>query len=171
MTTHPRHVTDHDDVSGGAVAVQRRQMLTERLLVDVLGLEWATVHTEAEKVVTAVSPRVEEHLVAFLGDPGTCPHGNPIPGSANPPDQSGAVPLADVSAESIVEVVRVEDAIEEDVSAMRLLQTAGLLPGRWAEIVGRSALGVSVVGSRADGLIARDVARHVFVRSVDPTEA
>lgn len=171
MTTPPHDVTDHHDVSGRAVALQRRQMLTERLLVDVLGLEWAIVHTEAEKVVAAVSPRVEEHLVALLGDPGTCPHGNPIPGSSSPPDQTGAVPLADTPVSSIVEVVRVEDAIEEDVPAMRLLQAVGLLPERWAEVVGRSGPGVTVVGSRADGLIPWDAAWHVFVRSVDPTEA
>lgn len=164
-----RPVTDHHETTLGAVALQRRQMLTERLLVDVLGLEWATVHTEAEQVVAAVSPRVEERLVRLLGDPGTCPHGNPIPGSSNPPDQSGAVPLAEAPVASIVEVVRVEDAIEEDVPAMRLLQAAGLLPGRWAEVVGRSPSGVTVVGSRADGLIPWDAARHVFVRSVDPT--
>lgn len=104
-------------------------MLTERLLVDVLALEWASAHGEADRVVVAVSPRVERRIATLLGDPGTCPHGKPIPGSSIPPEQSGSIPLWHVPAASIVEVVRVDDLVEEDVSTMRLLQAAGLLPG------------------------------------------
>ena len=64
-----------------ATAVMRRHRLAERLLVDVIGLEWEKVHREADRWEHAISADVEEKLVELLGDPATCPHGNPIPGS------------------------------------------------------------------------------------------
>ena len=59
----------------------RRHRLAERLLVDVIGLEWEKVHKEADRWEHAISADVEAKLVVLLGDPATCPHGNPIPGS------------------------------------------------------------------------------------------
>ena len=64
-----------------ATTVVRRHRLAERLLVDVIGLEWEKVHREADRWEHAISSDVEEKLVELLGDPATCPHGNPIPGS------------------------------------------------------------------------------------------
>ena len=64
-----------------AVSVVRRHRLAERLLVDVIGLDWEKAHREADRWEHAISAEVEEKLVELLGDPATCPHGNPIPGS------------------------------------------------------------------------------------------
>ena len=66
-----------------ATTVVRRHRLAERLLVDVIGLEWEKVHREADRWEHAISADVEEKLVVLLGDPATCPHGNPIPGSGH----------------------------------------------------------------------------------------
>ncbi len=63
-----------------ATTVVRRHRLAERLLIDVIGLEWEKVHREADRWEHAISADVEEKLVLLLGDPATCPHGNPIPG-------------------------------------------------------------------------------------------
>src|SRR5712691_9052772 len=79
---------------GLATTVVRRHRLAERLLVDVIGLEWEKVHAEAARWEHAISADVEEKLVQLLGDPATCPHGNPIPGSKNTIDTRGSVPLA-----------------------------------------------------------------------------
>src|SRR4051812_43974979 len=64
-----------------AISLSRRHRLAERLLVDVLGLSWADAHDEACELEHAISPKVERALTEFLGNPQTCPHGNPIPGS------------------------------------------------------------------------------------------
>src|SRR4029079_17142559 len=64
-----------------AEAVVRRHRLAERLLTDVLGLSWAAAHAEAGKWEHVISPEVERALARVLGEPTTCPHGNPIPGS------------------------------------------------------------------------------------------
>src|SRR5258705_5910363 len=69
-----------------AVSIVRRHRLAERLLVDVIGLEWEKVHREADRWEHAISADVEAKLVTLLGDPATCPHGNPIPGSAHKVD-------------------------------------------------------------------------------------
>src|ERR1035441_9747460 len=69
--------------SGQALAekVVRKHRLAERLLVDVIGLEWHKVHREAGRWEHVISDDVEARLVELLGDPAPCPHGNPIPGS------------------------------------------------------------------------------------------
>src|SRR6202011_2409778 len=67
-----------------AVRVIRRNRLAEVCLQDILGMPWDEVHAEACRLEHAISERVEERLVAVLGDPKVCPHGDPIP----PPDLS-----------------------------------------------------------------------------------
>src|SRR6202142_2854061 len=66
-----------------ATTVVRKHRLAERLLVDVIGLEWHKVHREAGRWEHVISDDVEARLVELLGDPATCPHGNPIPGSGS----------------------------------------------------------------------------------------
>src|SRR5919112_2505846 len=80
-----------------ATAVLRRHRLAELLLVDVLKVPWSQVHEEACRLEHAISENLEAHLVALLGDPGSCPHGNPIPGSANEVAIEPAVALSDAS--------------------------------------------------------------------------
>jgi DtxR family Mn-dependent transcriptional regulator len=57
-----------------ATTIVRRHRLAERLLADVIGLEWEKVHREADRWEHAISAEVEEKLVELLGDPMTCPH-------------------------------------------------------------------------------------------------
>src|SRR5215813_11058044 len=77
-----------------ATSVVRRHRLAERLLVDVIGLEWEKVHREADRWEHAISADVEAKLVELLGDPATCPHGNPIPGSKHAVRRGPMVALA-----------------------------------------------------------------------------
>ena len=65
-----------------AASVVRRHRLAERFLTDVLGLSWTEAHHEAGKWEHVISPAVESALDRLLGQPTTCPHGNPIPGSS-----------------------------------------------------------------------------------------
>ncbi|HEY5857025.1 MAG TPA: iron dependent repressor, metal binding and dimerization domain protein [Aldersonia sp.] len=63
-----------------AIAVMRKHRLAERLLVDVIGLDWADVHAEACRWEHVMSEQVERRLVEVLNHPTTSPYGNPIPG-------------------------------------------------------------------------------------------
>jgi len=64
-----------------AQQVVRRHRLAERFLTDVLKLSWAEAHHEAGKWEHVMSDNVESAMNSLLGEPTTCPHGNPIPGS------------------------------------------------------------------------------------------
>lgn len=147
----------------------RRHRLAERLLTDVIGMPWELVHDEAETWGLQVSDRLDARLVSLLDDPATCPHGNPIPGTGQPVDQSDAVPAASLGP-GRVEVVRITEDLEEDQEALVLLAGAGLLPGRRAELVGRDHRGLHVVGARDDAVLADHVARELWVRPLgDPS--
>jgi DtxR family Mn-dependent transcriptional regulator len=122
--------------SGSALAekVVRKHRLAERLLVDVIGLEWYKVHKEAGRWEHVISDEVEARLVELLGDPGTCPHGNPIPGSATeaPPAQ---LPLSKVAPGSSVRLERISEDLEMDMSSLAYLDEHGFIPGASATVV------------------------------------
>ena len=117
-----------------ATTVVRRHRLAERLLVDVIGLEWEKVHREADRWEHAISADVEEKLVELLGDPATCPHGNPIPGSKQRVNGAPTVPLAK-SAPGPVVVRRVNERLEIDDEGISLIAAAHLTPGSAATVV------------------------------------
>ena len=98
----------------------RRHRLAERLLTDVIGLEWEKVHREAARWEHAISADVEEKLVELLGDPITCPHGNPIPGS-RAPGEVGADGAAGCAPQpGRVTVARISEKLELSDDGLRL---------------------------------------------------
>lgn len=104
----------------------RRHRLIERLLVDVLHMDWHDVHDDACRLEHAVSPEVEKRLAAFLGDPETCPHGNPIPGRS---DAEGDLCLRDAQAGASVVLRRVAKRAEGEPGLLLYLDQHGLRPG------------------------------------------
>lgn len=148
-----------------AQSVIRKHRLAERLLVDVIGLPWHKVHAEAGRWEHVMSDEVEERLVALLGDPGTCPHGNPIPGSARPaPPESGQVSLADVAPGQAVRFERLTEEVELDLASLRYLDDAGFIPGTSARVETRAPDGTVVL--ELDGrtlALGRDLCRRLFV--------
>lgn len=147
-----------------AVAV-RRHRLTERLLADVIGLEWWKVHHEAARWEGVLSDDVEERVLELLGDPGTCPHGNPIPGSANRPHHPAAVRLLDAPV-GPVHVVRITETLEGDDEALQLLQSCGFVPGRDAEVKHVRQGWVEVAGTVHDAALPPHVAAHTYVAAL-----
>jgi DtxR family Mn-dependent transcriptional regulator len=150
---------------GRAIArsIVRRHRLAERLLVDVIGLEWEKAHREADRWEHAISAEVEEKLVALLGDPATCPHGNPIPGSAHTVDRSGSMVLSE-AGEGAVVVSRISERLELDDDALTLIANARLIPGSPAAVVGRDALGnVRLTTASGDHVVPVAVARMMDV--------
>ena len=65
-----------------AVRVMRKHRLAERLLFDLIGLDWDLVHEEACRWEHVVSDAVERRIVGMLSYPVDSPYGNPIPGLA-----------------------------------------------------------------------------------------
>jgi DtxR family transcriptional regulator, Mn-dependent transcriptional regulator len=145
-----------------ATTVVRRHRLAERLLRDVLGLDWWKVHHEAEAWESVISSEVEQHLIELLGDPGTCPHGNPIPGSRNRPSHPDAVRISEAPVGPVY-IVRITEELETDDEALQLLERCGFLPGRHGEVKTVGEDGVEVAGPVSDAWLPPRVAHHTFV--------
>jgi DtxR family Mn-dependent transcriptional regulator len=107
----------------------RRHRLAERFLIHVIGLPWHRAHEEAGAWERAISDDVEQRIVEILDDPGTCPHGNPIPGSSHPVDHSHLAPLHAFRKGSRVVLERLTEDLELDPSVMQYFEEVGLMPG------------------------------------------
>jgi DtxR family Mn-dependent transcriptional regulator len=126
-----------------AQRVVRRHRLAERLLTDILGLSWAFAHKEAGKWEHVISEPVEEALVRVLGDPTTCPHGNPIPGADYvAPDTR---PLSEVTVGEAFTVSRIPEELEFAPGLLEFLEESEVLPGRAGRITAASPDGTTTV--------------------------
>jgi DtxR family transcriptional regulator, Mn-dependent transcriptional regulator len=112
-----------------ARALVRRHRLAERFLVQVIGLPWHLAHEEATEWGPVISDRVEARMVDLLDDPGTCVHGNPIPGSSHRVDQRNLQPLHRVGPGEHVRLERLTEDLELDLEVMRYFEESGLMPG------------------------------------------
>jgi DtxR family Mn-dependent transcriptional regulator len=157
------HLTDHG--RRYATSIMRRHRLAERLLVDVLKVPWHQVHEEAGRLEHAISANLEEHLVRLLGDPATCPHGNPIPGSANTAPAGPVYALAGITPGTRVEVRRISEEIESDADSMLLLEECGLIPGCAADVVSVDG-DVMVRTTAGESRVPSAVASKVYVAVV-----
>jgi DtxR family Mn-dependent transcriptional regulator len=154
--------------SGRSLAekVVRKHRLAERLLVDVIGLEWHKVHHEAGRWEHVISDDVEARLIVLLGDPATCPHGNPIPGSHSPAPAVETRPLADVGEGETVRLVRISEEVEMNLGSLELLDDGGFIPGAVARVTGRDPEGtvdVTVQGGTESIRVSRDLSSRLFV--------
>src|SRR6185503_5812767 len=92
-----------------------------------LGIPWDEVHEEAERLEHAMSPVLEERMLAAIGDARTCPHGHPIAAGGRVP----GVPLADVEEGASVRILRFENEAED---LLHYLKDAGIEPGLEGEV-------------------------------------
>ena len=160
-----------------ATRVMRKHRLAERLLTDVLGLDWEYVHDEACRWEHVMSDRVERRLLELLDHPRHSPYGNPIPGLAELGDQAapegfldGVVALdqvASLQGGSVQAVVaRLGEPVQTDPELLSRLAEAGVIPG--AEISVESGAGVVTVGTAGKDLfldLPEEISRHIFVKA------
>ena len=158
----------------GAVHVMRKHRIAERLLSDIIGLEWEAVHEEACRWEHVMSDHVEEKILQLLGEPRESPYGNPIPGLeelgrvATESFGAGVISLDRITPKdgTVVRGVlrRLGEPIQSDTQTLALLRESGLVPG--AEVASsRPTGGLTVfveVGSHALTL-PQDVAIHLFI--------
>jgi DtxR family Mn-dependent transcriptional regulator len=152
---------------GAAIAerVVRKHRLAERLLVDVIGLEWHKVHVEAARWEHVISDDVEAKLVTLLGNPSSCPHGNPIPGGPRAdvsPQQT--LPLADVAPTSTIRLERISETVEFDRTSLELLDRHRFTPGASAFVRARDTDGAVTLELGGDSVVlSGPMCQHLFV--------
>jgi DtxR family transcriptional regulator, Mn-dependent transcriptional regulator len=124
--------------SGRTVAesVVRKHRLAERLLTDIIGLPWDKAHTEAGRWEHVISDEVEARLIEVLGNPSTCPHGNPIPGSGAAAVET--ILLSQTRQGDHVRLARVTEQVEIDQDSLSYLSTNGFTPGAEATVTSRA---------------------------------
>ncbi len=169
-----RHLELTDKGRHEAIGVMRKHRLAERLLADVIGLDWEDLHVEACRWEHVMSDKVERRIVTLLDKPLVCPHGNPIPGldqlglPFSTSDSTGplvALTDAAITSESDVIIDRISEQLQPDVAVMHRLDEAGLRPGRRVKVT--AAPGGVDIWLEGDHhvLFAREISDHVFVRA------
>ncbi|MGO8873963.1 MAG: metal-dependent transcriptional regulator [Acidimicrobiales bacterium] len=147
-----------------AEGVVRKHRLAERLLVDIIGLDWDKAHLEAGRWEHVISDDVEARLVVLLGNPTTCPHGNPIPGA------EGGVPvqtrLAEAQPGDRVRLERITESVEHETASLSYLGDHGLTPGTTAVIGSRAPDGtLTLVVGDATVALGPAMTERMFVAS------
>lgn len=128
--------------------VVRRHRIAERFMTDILGLSWAMAHREAGRWEHVMSNEVEEAMRQRLGNPTTCPHGNPIPGSGyTPPD---SIALVTVQTGQSFTVLRIPEELEFAPGMLEFLEETNLMPGMIGTVrsfLGDGKMTISINGS------------------------
>lgn len=114
-----------------ALSVFRRHRLAERLLTDVLHLDWADSHEEACKLEHAISDRLASSIEKALSSPQTCPHGNPIPNERGSMPSTANHPLSELGSGQKAVVSQISD---ENTELLRYLASLGVFPGVKLEV-------------------------------------
>ena len=169
-----RHLELTPDGRSKAVHVMRKHRLAERLLSDVIGLEWEFVHDEACRWEHVMSEQVERRLIEILGGPRESPYGNPIPGL-----EELGLPPADAFMEGVVNLVDAVEASDEpvhgvlrrlgepvqfDPELLSQMKQAGVMPGAHATFSRAGGYVLVVVDGIEGGLeLPTEVASHLFI--------
>jgi len=167
-----RHLELTEQGRREAIAVMRKHRLAERLLADVIGLDWEDLHIEACRWEHVMSEKVERRIVTLLDKPLVCPHGNPIPGldrlGVSNPAADGAHVLLSLSEaagtdERELVIDRISEQLQNDAALMHRLDEVGVRPGRRVTAC-LAPQGVDVwvnEGSRTS--FGRNISDHVYV--------
>ena len=156
-----------------ATRVMRKHRLAERLLTDVIGLDWELVHAEACRWEHVMSETVERRLVDLLDHPTESPYGNPIPGldelGERPGDEflDGMELLADLAGDerASVRVRRISEELQKDEPLMGTLRRIGVLPDKVVGVTATEA-GVLVGSGGETAELDLESAGHIFVTRV-----
>jgi DtxR family Mn-dependent transcriptional regulator len=167
-----RHLQLTEQGNRLAVRVMRKHRLAERLLTDVIGLEWELVHAEACRWEHVMSETVERRLVELLGHPTESPYGTPIPGLSELGEDgddtefmTGVEPLDVIckgAGETRVLVRRIGEEMQKDEAVMGALRRVGALPDKVVTVTA-GAEGVLIGSGGETAEIDLELASHLFV--------
>ncbi len=171
-----RHLALTEHGRTKAIHVMRKHRLAERLLADVIGLDWAYVHDEACRWEHVMSEQVERRLLVMLGHPKESPYGNPIPGLEElgddpaPAFMDGVVNVVEVVAAAKAPVSgvirRLGEPVQFEPELLQQLHTAGVVPGATATLSAAGSYVLVRVDGHGEGLeLPNEVAVHIYVAS------
>jgi DtxR family Mn-dependent transcriptional regulator len=176
IVTGERHLELTNQGRHEAVSVMRKHRLAERLLADVIGLEWELVHEEACRWEHVISEHVEKKILELIESPDFSPYGNPIPGldelgyKTNPTFKDGVVSIVDlpkaIASQSEFVLRRIGEPMQLDVELLGQLQELGILPGAKVTVDFEGTTVLIAKHGSAEGLrLESDLAMHLFVEA------
>lgn len=148
-----------------ALQVVRRHRLSERLLVDILKMDWERVHEMACRLEHSLTDEVVKHLEKALNYPKTCPHGNPVPNEQGKVFEEETQPLSELAEGEQGVIVKV---VEEKPELLLSLKKHGLVPGavvRVLKSVSGEQVGFEVDGEK--GVLSLSLASLIRVKGVE----
>ena len=174
VVTGDRHLELTTQGRTKATHVIRKHRLAERLLADVIGLDWAFVHDEACRWEHVMSEQVERRLLEMLDHPTESPYGNPIPGLDELGDSpagrfmDGVISIVDVAAQNPSgksgTIRRLAEPVQFEPEFLQQLHDSGVQPGKTATISqAGSYVRVHVEGYDEALELANDVAAHIYL--------
>ncbi|MBO3754466.1 MAG: metal-dependent transcriptional regulator [Candidatus Brockarchaeota archaeon] len=148
-----------------ALQVVRRHRLSERLLVDILKMDWERVHETACRLEHSLTDEVVKHLEKALNYPKTCPHGNPVPNEQGKVFEEETQPLSKLAEGELGVIVKV---VEEKPELLISLKKHGLVPGAVVRVltpVSDEQVGFEVDGEK--GVLSLSLASLIRVKGVE----
>lgn len=168
-----RHLQLTEDGRREAIGVMRKHRLAERLLADVIGLEWEFVHEEACRWEHVMSEQVERKIIGLISSPDFSPYGNPIPGLAelghksNEAFRDGVIAITELVGEAEgkqYKLTRIGEPLQVFSEQLADMREAGLIPGATVTLdFGPSEITVKAVEGQEALVFSRDSASHLFV--------
>ncbi|MEY4293512.1 MAG: hypothetical protein RIR29_162 [Actinomycetota bacterium] len=168
-----RHLQLTEDGRREAIGVMRKHRLAERLLADVIGLEWEFVHEEACRWEHVMSEQVERKIIGLISSPDVSPYGNPIPGLAelghksNEAFRDGVIAITELVGEAEgkqYKLTRIGEPLQVFSEQLADMREAGLIPGATVTLdFGPSEITVKAVEGQEALVFSRDSASHLFV--------
>jgi DtxR family Mn-dependent transcriptional regulator len=154
-------------------SVLRRHRLAERMLFDLLGMDWIEAHEQAHTIEHGMTEELADRISERLGHPLTCPHGNPIPGNATSGltflSERNAFRLSDAEPGESVEVVLISELVEDETKVLRQVGDIGIHPRATLTVLESddpAALSFDFRGERRS--IPYDLATKLWVSRSDP---
>jgi len=147
----------------GALSVIRRHRLSERLLTDMIGVNWADVHAPACRLEHGLSDEIIKPLEKALKHPKTCPHGSPIPTKYGEIIEEKSEPLVALDEREGATVVKIT---EERADLLRYLETMGLVPGASINVIDKAPFDgpITIKVGEARRALSRSMASVIMVK-------
>jgi DtxR family Mn-dependent transcriptional regulator len=148
-----------------ASTILRRHRLAERLLTDILHMDWSQVHKAACKLEHVLSPEIVRQLEKVLRHPKTCPHGNPIPTKCGGIFEEKTEALSELDAKMRGIIFKI---VEEKTEVLRQLQNLGLTLGKNVEVEEKFPTGLLTVSLGDESLkLNRKLASIIYVKKIE----
>jgi len=149
--------------------VLRRHRLAERLLFDLLGMDWISSHEQAHTLEHGMTEELAQRISERLGHPLTCPHGNPIPGNASSGmaflREQGAFRLSEAAVDQPVCVVLISEVVEDETEVLRRLTDKGIHPRASLRIVESDSDAIVFDTKNGVRSVTLELASKIWVRA------